>query len=152
MRLTDGPWPVWEILPRQLYQRAKLHGYTSEVKEAGIRQLGITHAIALAPLTPDPDLGYLLDEYTHLPVPDGLLRANGPVFRDHARRLAGVIQDGGVVMTMCNAGRNRSGLMSALILVELTGMSGGLAIDVVRHHRPRALANPHFEAFLEEIL
>lgn len=151
MRLTDGPWPVWEILPGQLYQRGQLHGKDAGVKKAGVDHFGITHAIALAPKTPDPDLPLMID-YHHLPVPDGLLRENGPKFQRFAAYLADEIRDNdAVVMTMCHAGRNRSGLMSALILMELMGISGTSAIKIVRMERPRALANPHFEAFLKEI-
>lgn len=65
--------------------------------------------------------------------------------------LARYIEAGGRVLTMCNAGRNRSGLLSALIVRELTGLPGAAAMAVVREHRPNAIANPHFERFLEEL-
>jgi hypothetical protein len=149
MRRTDGPFPIWEILPGQLYQRGKLHGMTPERKVAGLNHYGITDSVALAPPTPDPFLSCWLEErhtYLHLPIPDGRLKMDLlPV----AAKLARTIELGGTVLTMCNAGRNRSGLLSALIVREIAGIPGEAAMEVVRFHRPNALANPYFEAFLE---
>jgi protein-tyrosine phosphatase len=154
-RRTDGPWPVWEILPGQLYQSAKLHGRPVEQKCAGLRHYGVTEVYALAPTKPDPDserwysyANGLRDwycRYTHNPIPDGLLKVD---LLPISAELAQHIRDGDTVLTMCNAGRNRSGLLSALIVRELTGLPGAAAMAVVRHHRPNAIANPHFEEFL----
>lgn len=149
MRLTDGPFPVYEILPGQLYQRGKLHHYTLEPKMAGILRYGITRIVALAPPVPDPDLvGW--DGFLNFPIPDGRLK-NRLAILALACDLAAGIEDGGCVLTMCNAGRNRSGLLSALIVRELSGISGAAAMEVVRLHRPRAIANPNFEEFLESL-
>lgn len=156
-RRTDGPFPIWEILPGQLFQRGKLHGMAAERKREGLMHYGITACYAMAPTTPDPDqlLWYGYSQagrrewhcrYQHMPIPDGLLKMDLlPV----SAELAQEIREGGTVLTMCNAGRNRSGLLSALIVRELTGLPGAAAMAVVRHHRPNAIANPHFERFLE---
>lgn len=145
MRRTDGPFPIWEILPGQLYQRGKLHGMDIERKRAGLAFYGITYSIALAPPTPDPDHIVL---HVHYPIPDGLLKEADSLLT-LAAGAARQIEAGGTVLTMCNAGRNRSGLLSALIVRELSGLPGAAAMAVVRHHRPNALANPNFERFLE---
>lgn len=147
MRRTDGPFIVYEILPGQLFQRGKLHGLSQEKKQAGLEHYGITRAVALAPSKPDPDLGEWC-EYLHLPMPDGVFR--NTAFLSGAVTLSLLaIREGGTVLTMCNAGRNRSGLLSALIVRELAGIPGSAAMEVVRHHRPNAIANPHFEKFLQ---
>jgi hypothetical protein len=145
MRRTDGPFPIWEILPGQLYQRGKLHGMPIDRKLDGLSYYHISHCVTLAPPTPDPAIA-LMGSYTHLPIPDGRLKMD---LLPLAAELAKEIAYGGTVLTMCNAGRNRSGLLSALIVREIAGIPGEAAMEVVRFHRPNALANPHFERFLE---
>jgi len=152
MRRTDGPWPVWEILPGRLYQRGKLHPrFDVDQKVRGLTYYGITHAVALAPPQPDPDLVDFDDVglfgYTHFPIPDGRLKTGAQMI-ELAHEL---VMEEGCVLTMCNAGRNRSGLLSALIVRELRCVTGSEALDYVRHHRPEALANEHFEAFLRSL-
>jgi hypothetical protein len=154
-RRTDGPFFIYEILPGQLYQRGKLAGLSVAVKRAGLAYYGITHAISLAPPRPDLDLIDWSERdsgpsYTHKPIPDGLFKtADDLLFL--GRWYAHWIELGGATLTMCNAGRNRSGLLSALIVRELTGLPGAAAMAVVRHHRPNAIANPNFERFLEAL-
>jgi protein-tyrosine phosphatase len=55
------------------------------------------------------------------------------------------------VLTTCHAGLNRSGLVSALMLHRLSGMSGPRAIELVRAARPGALNNQYFTAALRRI-
>jgi hypothetical protein len=149
MKRLDGAFQVYEILPDALYQRGKLHRLSDAVKAQGVDDYGLTHAVALAPPTPDPTLGQFL-RYSHHPMPDGLFKV-GPFLLGLAAQLAEEIELGGRVVTMCNAGRNRSGLLSALIVRELSGVPGSAAMEFVRHQRPNALANPHFEAFLRSL-
>lgn len=146
MKRRDGPFEIYEIIPGQLYQRGKLHGLSVEKRFDGLTHYGITHAVALAPTRPDGAIGAWVD-YLHHPIPDSRLR-EGDYLLTLASTLADLIDMGGCVLTMCNAGRNRSGLLSALIVRELSGIPGAAAMDVVREHRPNALANPYFEAFL----
>lgn len=59
------------------------------------------------------------------------------------------------VMTMCAQGRNRSGLVSALLLMRIYGLSGHDAVELVRMRRhPRrggpALTNPAFTKLIRE--
>lgn len=141
-----------EILPGQLYQRGRTHKVGLEEKVAEFQARGITHAVAMAPAFPDEDLVQLdvagLLRFTHYPITDGVLRS-GTYIDLMAARLAGEIDDSGCVLTMCNAGRNRSGLLSALIIHHLLGIPGADAIEVVRARRPNALANDYFVDFLE---
>jgi hypothetical protein len=154
MRRLDGPFPIWEIVPGVLYQRGKLHGMAPEKKMAGLQHYGVTHVVALAPPTPDPDLaawGELLLYYRHRPMPDGRLRAHGEALVELADELVHELNHGGTLLTMCNAGRNRSGLLSALVLRSLYGLSGEAALTIVRANRPLAVANPEFESFLRTL-
>jgi hypothetical protein len=55
------------------------------------------------------------------------------------------------VLVTCQAGLNRSGLVSALALRDLTGMSGSDAVRIVKSRRDRALCNSHFVSLLERL-
>lgn len=63
---------------------------------------------------------------------------------DVATRVSGVRARGGRVLSTCQAGLNRSGLVSALSLIILDGMSPPTAIARVRSRRPGALFNESF--------
>lgn len=144
---------VHEIIPGSLYQRGRTHRVPMEEKLADLQERGVTHAVAMAPAFPDEDLVELasvgLIQFTHYPITDGVLRS-GSYLDLMAQRLAAEITDvGGCVLTMCNAGRNRSGLLSALIVHHLFGIPGADAVDIVRARRPNALANDYFVEFLE---
>ncbi len=61
-----------------------------------------------------------------------------------AMKSADLIKAGGQVLVTCWQGKNRSGLVSALILHTLLGISGADAASIVRSKRRGALRNPHF--------
>ena len=143
---------VHEIVPGSLCQRGRTHNLDMAVKVEAFKAYGITHAVALAPSAPDEDLVQLdalgRVRYIHYPISDGPLRS-GSYINLMAQKLVTEIDEGGCVLTMCNAGRNRSGLLSALIVHHLFGIPGSEAIEVVRARRPNALANDYFVSFLE---
>ena len=63
--------------------------------------------------------------------------------------IAGALADGKTVLVTCLAGLNRSGLISAMSLMEAYGMSADDAILKVREARgPNALCNHSFTRFL----
>jgi hypothetical protein len=68
-----------------------------------------------------------------------------------AAQAATVIKKGGRVLVTCAAGLNRSGLVSALTVRHLTGMSGDEAVRVVQNARSHALHNPYFVRLLEKL-
>lgn len=55
------------------------------------------------------------------------------------------------VLVTCAAGRNRSGLISALMLMARRGISGEEAAKWVQGARAFALTNPRFVAFLNKL-
>lgn len=66
-------------------------------------------------------------------------------------RVAEALRAGLKVLSTCMAGRNRSGLVSALALTKLRGWSGAYAADRVRSARPNALMNPSFLRYLSRV-
>jgi protein-tyrosine phosphatase len=60
---------------------------------------------------------------------------------------ASLIREGHRVLTHCNMGFNRSGLVAGLILMSL-GMPGHVAVSRIRERRPGALYNDRFANYL----
>lgn len=58
---------------------------------------------------------------------------------------------GKTVLVTCAMGRNRSGLINALVLTYLRGIDGRGAAAIVRNARANALTNPSFCAFLDNV-
>lgn len=52
------------------------------------------------------------------------------------------------ILTTCAAGRNRSGLVNALALRQITGWSGAECVRVIQSLRHAALTNEAFEKYL----
>jgi len=102
--------------------------------------------------TPDPELKSLVNTYIHVPMPDGVFTDE---HRNNLSALAEVIASElrirHNVMIQCHAGRNRSSLLTALVIRELTRCSGSDAMAYVREHRANAIANPMFESFLNTL-
>jgi hypothetical protein len=65
--------------------------------------------------------------------------------------LAASIREGRRVLVHCGWGRNRSGLVVALVLRELLGLDGLTAVRLVRERRHRALNNAVFADYLESL-
>jgi hypothetical protein len=61
------------------------------------------------------------------------------------------VQDGQSVLVRCYTGQNRSGLVVALAMAHLYGMTGDEAIERLRALRsPTVLCNPTFEQYVRE--
>lgn len=66
-----------------------------------------------------------------------------------ARELA----SGKVVLVTCAQGRNRSALVAALALGQVTRLSADELVDLMRKKRSRyCLSNPHFRAILQRVV
>jgi protein-tyrosine phosphatase len=67
-----------------------------------------------------------------------------------ATRVAVAVRNGSRVLVTCLEGRNRSGLITALALRDLYGMSGSEAMLLVRQNRKNAsaLTNTTYQQFL----
>ena len=139
---------VYEILSGKLYQRGRFDKWPKERKLLELGELGIT-IVANMIRIPDEDIsGPDGVEYYMLPIADGKIK-DPDMLNRLADRLLQRILEGQKVLIHCNAGRNRSGLVSALIVRGYYNISGQKALNYVRRKRPQAIANPHFEAYLE---
>ena len=71
--------------------------------------------------------------------------------RAAAQAVVSRVRRGKRVLVTCWLGVNRSGLVTALALTDLLGISGAAAVDHVRARRPIALRNPHFVSYLKRV-
>lgn len=79
-----------------------------------------------------------------VPTPQEMILA-----RKAAREVAQASKRGRRVLVTCIQGRNRSGLVIALALVELTGRSGRRVVQHVQSRRRDALTNHYFVRAIE---
>lgn len=70
---------------------------------------------------------------------------------DVAHEATMLIKRGSRVLVACHMGINRSGIVSAAMLMNRYGLSGREAIAMVQRGRPGALQNPFFRQALETI-
>ena len=136
--------PITEILKGALWQSD-----TDARIFAKMRARNIVPAIVIdlqefpAPELPlDAAISYVHWPIDDGPVPDretlGALVEAACVFIEH----------GGRVVTMCAQGRNRSGLVSALIVCGVRRVGGAEAVRHVRRKIPEALSNEEFVEWL----
>lgn len=85
--------------------------------------------------------------YHHNVIPDGTFVDLEGAYRT-ACRVAAVVGTGGKAFVHCHAGRNRSGLVAALVVMILKGLSGADAVLLVQRQRPGSLVNEHMVATL----
>jgi len=120
------------------------------VKEAGFRLL-----VLCAREYQPPAEHFLGVEVIHAPNDDNaFVRPSREVMKkalEAAHRVAEVVREGGQALVTCWAGINRSGLVSALALHKLLGVSGLEAREIVRFARPNTLTNPQFVACLGRV-
>ncbi len=85
------------------------------------------------------DLGELT--YVKAPLEDGETLPE-PVLLDHLTGLVvDLVRQGRRVLVHCTFGKNRSGLVMALVVREVLGCDGPTALERVRAVRPRAVNN-----------
>jgi protein-tyrosine phosphatase len=86
-----------------------------------------------------------MDDDIYRPVPEEV----ADILHDAAKRLTTYCAYGHKVLTTCAEGRNRSGIITALILMYGYSMPPTEAIKLIRRKRPKGcLGNPMFEQFL----
>lgn len=154
MRLTEiTGFVVYDIWKGRIFQRGRLHRLdTTRMREA-FTKYGIENVIALNGKI-NNNLQLLHDEefidYYHHPIPDNKLsEEDAEWLLETAGYIATMVKTGAGVLSHCNAGRNRSGLMNALIIRELENITGKEARKIVQKERPNALANEYFVKFLD---
>ena len=130
----------------EIIQNSLLQADASASSWASIAELRQPHLIVDLHGSPDPPISRAV--YLRWAIEDGPLPDLG-VLSALERLGVNFIQAGGAVVTKCNMGLNRSGLLSALIVSRLQSLSGAEALRYVRSKIPEAVRNPAFEAYLE---
>jgi protein-tyrosine phosphatase len=137
---------IHTIIPDALYQRGEFYKFPLQQKLDGLKAYGIDVVVNTI-VRSDTELIPYLHSYIHQPLPDGKSIYKMMIY-NAAREAIDAIDDGHVVLTHCHAGKNRSGLINCLIVMELLDMTGTEALAFVRQGRPNAVANPYFQSLL----
>ncbi|HLB23841.1 MAG TPA: hypothetical protein VJP07_07085 [Dehalococcoidia bacterium] len=136
--------PITEILKGALWQSD-----TDARIFAKMRARNIVPAIVIdLQEFPAPELP--LDaaiSYVHWPIDDGPV-PDREMLGALVEAACVFIEHGGRVVTMCAQGRNRSGLVSALIVCGVRRVGGAEAVRHVRRKIPEALSNEEFVEWL----
>lgn len=104
-----------------------------------------TAGVTVCTKLPPTDVRNVLTWWQHIPVRDGKRLQVDDYVRARDYVLA-MLQNGHRVVINCLAGRNRSCLIAALVLMERYQIDGASAAYIVRARRPNALVNPvHLE-------
>jgi protein-tyrosine phosphatase len=141
---------VHTIIPG-LYTRGEFRKVQRGKKVTALNMLGVKVVVACYG---DYDTDFKHPEvdgmirYWHIPFADGKLIPTQLLARPVEDAAAALRRKEGVLVH-CHAGRNRAGLVAALIVREMYGVTGVEALRLVRDARPNAVANPAFEAYLE---
>lgn len=145
--LVDGAGKNTEIDAHRLMSRLWQGSYPRD--GALLRDLGFSVLVLCAFELQTPGA---FPEVTTLlcPMDDNRLSAReAQQAHEMARRVVAMHGAGHRILVTCAAGRNRSGLVSALALRLLTGCTGLKAREMVQRGRPNALTNPWFAAYLD---
>jgi len=108
---------------------------------------GFTSLVLCAREWQAPAKEYANLKVTHAPMEDGPYIPKATAHRA-AKFAAAEVAKGHKTLIVCNMGWNRSGLVSALTLWNLTGDPGVDCLWQVQAARPRALCNRYFAAYL----
>lgn len=143
--LPERADPPSEILRGALWQGGAPvdFGWVSRTGVDVVADMGDADEIA----TPDDIAGVA---YLKHPIEDGDL-PDLVVLDGLVSTLAAAIRGGRQVLVHCGWGRNRSGLVVALLLRELLGVDGHSAALAVRERRYRALNNEVFTDYLASL-
>jgi Predicted protein-tyrosine phosphatase len=141
---------IYTIIPNLLYQRGEFSHFPLNQSIQFLRELNIIAVVNVAPRA-----DYALRDsnavaYVHEPFPDGH-RAERifPAAERAARAAYEFLRWKQPVLVHCHAGRNRSSLVTAILLMELQLKTGSEAIAILRKIRPNALANQEFVLYLK---
>lgn len=134
---------------QRLFVSGHTRGMLATAAQQRLLEHGITRVVCVAP-TMDEELQKLIPEqYLHVPLPDGKY-LDAAVVRRLVRTIANWLYDHDEsVLVHCRAGRNRSCLIAALVLVYFQQDPAGV-LEELRLIRPNALANPLFEQIVTE--
>lgn len=138
--------PPTEMVPGRVWQGGCPVDFT------WVRQSGVTAVVDLADADTHPPVGATDDlVYVKVPLVDGDDLPEVRLVMRLAHLVAGLAENGHRVLVHCTFGRNRSGLLTALVVRELLDLSGAEALDHVRRHRQGAVNNEAFARWLRSL-
>lgn len=141
---------VNEIIPDKLYQRANFYKYSKAQKLEFLEHYGIDIVVALWG-DGDSEIEHELWDYVYWPVPDSKVKIPEGI-PELAKELAQDIREGYTVLSHCHAGRNRAGLLNALIIYELYGWCGQKIVDYMEERRPNNMtSNQYFLNYVKSL-
>lgn len=141
---------VYEIIPQQLYQSARTHDLTVIERVDMVEKYKLNVVVNLWH-TPDISMTHLVEHYIFEYFPDGK-GADIPKMLKVADKVATLLDSPyeGIALVHCWGGRNRSGLLNAMILMKLYGWDGAFCYEYIRTMRPNSLVNETFAKWLLE--
>ncbi len=121
-----------------------------------LREIGFTTLVLCAEeyQPHPPDLAFPGVEVIYAPNDDTFESISEEQLRgalSAARKVASAALRGAKVLVTCQAGKNRSGLVSTLAIHLLTGAAGWRCVWQVKNNRTVALTNPTFTMVLERL-
>ncbi|GGC03125.1 protein-tyrosine phosphatase family protein [Cellulomonas carbonis] len=138
--------PPSELLPGRLWQGG------CPVDFGWVREAGITAVVDIADADAHPPAGATDDLlYLKAPLVDGEDVPDPALTLRLAQLVAGLIEDGHRVLVHCTFGRNRSGLMTSLVVREVLGVSGAEALAHVQERRDDTVNNARFAEWLRSL-
>lgn len=115
-----------------------------------LREIGVDVLILCAMEYQPPESDFPGVRVEHAPLDDGELdERQWKIAQKAATKAALAVRSGKRTLVTCAMGANRSGLVTALTLRQLTGRSGSRIIRHIRDRRPGSLCNPWFVKALE---
>jgi hypothetical protein len=117
-----------------------------------VRHLGIDVVVDLADadsVAPAADAEPLT--YLKCPLVDGSQLPSPVLTLGLARLVADLVRDGHRTLVHCTFGRNRSGLLTTLVVRDLLGLTGAEALAHVQAHRQDAVNNEDFATWLRSL-
>jgi protein-tyrosine phosphatase len=136
-----------EILPG-LYQGS------FPLKGDALRRAGFTHLVLCAREWQRPSADFQGIGVIHAPLDDNfeyVSRDEAELAVLAARTVRAMMARGGRVLVTCAMGRNRSGLVTALVIARVLRCSGDEAIRFVQSRRAHALSNPVFRELIRRL-
>lgn len=142
---------VYEILPGTIYIGPAFDKRPLEWKRDFVARHGFRSVLCLRPRY-DDDMPGLVNDYEMIPIKDGKLDdANMSMVERAVDTAMDMACEQAPLYIHCIAGRNRSGLVAALLYRTLEQVSGLEALEHVQRVRPNSLYNEHFAQHLRSL-
>ncbi len=138
---------VYEVIPNLYIRGAFPKSWSQAMVVHGLHEHGIASVLALHPnsdvLEDSDEIEY---RYEHMVDRDTLPPL--PLLKDCVDWVTERVQDHWSTLVMCRGGKNRSGLVVALVVKNVVRCGGAEAVGIVRAARPIALTNKVFEQYV----